>query len=70
MDRPQGGKKMEKKEISNLAAIRIYFQKDGGRKIEMSELKALTPNDRDELGRLSKEMLTEAELYEEAKAGE
>ena len=57
-----------KKEISNLAAIRKYFEKNGGRKIEMSELKSLTPNERDELGKLSKEMLTEAELYEEEKA--
>jgi hypothetical protein len=56
-----------KKEISNLAAIRTYFQKDGGRKVEMAELKALTPNERDELGKLSKEMLTEEELYEEEK---
>jgi hypothetical protein len=54
-----------KKEISNLAAIRTYFQKDGGRKVEMAELKALTPEERDELGKLSKEMLSESELYEE-----
>lgn len=57
-----------KKEISNLAAIRKFFEKEPrGRKVEMAELKALTPNERDELGSLSKKELSENELYEEEK---
>ena len=58
-----------KKEISNLAAIRKYFAKEpSGSKIEMSELKALTPNERDELGAMSKAELSQEELFEETAA--
>ena len=36
--------------MSPVMAIRTYFEKDGGRKVEMSEFRALSPADRKELG--------------------
>lgn len=39
---------MEK--ISMVAAIKRYFEADGGRKLGMDELKALSASDRQELG--------------------
>ena len=42
---------MEQESKSNLTAIRTFFEcEPRGRKIEMTELKALTPEDREELG--------------------
>lgn len=41
--------------ISNVAAIRKFFAEgENGRKVEMAELKALTPKEREELGKLAK----------------
>jgi hypothetical protein len=39
---------MEK--VGNVAAIKRYFEADGGKKVTMDEMKALTAADRDELG--------------------
>lgn len=44
-------------EKSNVKGIKTFFEADGGRKVEMSELKALTREDREELGRLSWEAI-------------
>lgn len=44
--------------LSNIAAIREFF-KDDLRKLEMSELKALTHADREELGVLCRAALAE-----------
>lgn len=44
-------------EISNVAAIKMFFESNGGRKVEMSEMKALTAADREELGVLAREQL-------------
>ncbi len=42
---------MEEENRSNLTAIRAFFEAGPkGRKVEMPELKALTPEDREELG--------------------
>lgn len=40
---------MEK--ISMVAAIKRYFEADGGRPVKMDEMKALTAGDREELGK-------------------
>lgn len=37
--------------VSNVTAIKKFFE-DGGRKVEMGEMKALTAEDREELGKL------------------
>ena len=42
---------MEK--MSKMKAIREYFEKDNGRKVSLAELKALTPEDREELSTLA-----------------
>jgi hypothetical protein len=48
-------KKMEKKPLSDLGALRQYMEKGKwGRKVELSELKALDGDERKELGRLAK----------------
>ncbi len=39
---------MEK--LNKVAAIKRYFESDGGRPITLSEMRALTGPDRDELG--------------------
>jgi hypothetical protein len=44
---------MEKVKMSKLKAIRNYFEADGGRKVTLSELKALTTEDKDELAPLA-----------------
>jgi hypothetical protein len=41
---------------SNVTLIKKYFEL-GGRKVEMSEMKALTAEDREELGKLAGEAL-------------
>ena len=35
--------------MTRVAAIRTYFEKDGGRKVNFSEIKELTAEDREEL---------------------
>lgn len=42
--------------ISNVTLIKKYFEM-GGRKVEMAEMKALTAEDREELGKLAREAL-------------
>jgi hypothetical protein len=41
---------MEK--MTNLKAIREFFEADGGRKITMSEMRELSTSERNELGQL------------------
>lgn len=49
---------MAEEKRSNLAAIREYFGTgDSGRKVDMQELKALDPKEREELGVLCKKEL-------------
>ncbi len=48
---------MSKDKIKGVIAIKEFFEKDGGRKISVSELKELSPEDRRELGKLSAEAL-------------
>jgi hypothetical protein len=36
--------------MTNIQAIKAFFEADGGRKVSMDEMKALTANDRAELG--------------------
>lgn len=43
--------------MSRIQAIRMFFEKDGGRKVEMAEFKALSTGDRKELGELAAEKL-------------
>jgi hypothetical protein len=43
--------------MTNAAAIKTFFEKDGGRKITMQELKDCSPADRQELGKLAAEQL-------------
>lgn len=38
--------------MTNIEAIKTFFEKDGGRKITMEELKALSVDERAELGKL------------------
>ena len=38
--------------MSNIEAIKTFFEKDGGRKVTMEELKTLTPFERSELAKL------------------
>jgi len=42
--------------VSNVTLIKKYFEL-GGRKVEMAEMKALTADDREELGRMAREAL-------------
>ncbi len=39
--------------ISKVAAIKRYFELDGGRQLKMDELKQLTAEDREELAKLA-----------------
>jgi len=41
------------KEVSNVQAIKEFFEANGGRKIGMEEMKALSNNERKELGALA-----------------
>lgn len=45
--------------LTNVAAIKIFFDKDNGRKVTMEELKALSIDERAELGKLCAEKLNE-----------
>lgn len=42
---------------SDVVAIKTYFEKDGGRKVTIEEMKALTPDDRKELGNLVRDAM-------------
>ena len=42
--------------VSNVTLIKKFFEL-GGRKVEMAEMKALTAEDREELGRMAREAL-------------
>ena len=46
--------------ISNVTLIKKYFEL-GGRKVEMAEMKALSADDREELGKLAREALDKLE---------
>ena len=49
---------MEEESKSNVTAIRTFFESEPrGRKVEMPELKALTQEDREELGAACKKEL-------------
>jgi hypothetical protein len=39
--------------MTPLKAVRTFFEQDGGRKLTMDEIKALTPEDRFELSELA-----------------
>lgn len=43
----------EKKQMTNMVAIRTYFEANGGRKVGMDELKALNTDERKELAVLA-----------------
>lgn len=43
--------------MSNVKAIKAFFEQDGGRKIDLRELKDLTSEDREELGELARQEL-------------
>lgn len=50
-----------KENLSNLAAIRKFFKEgNAGREVSMQELKDLTHAERDELGELCREALSES----------
>jgi hypothetical protein len=38
--------------MTNIAAIKAFFEADGGRKIEMNEMRALTVEERAELAQM------------------
>lgn len=40
--------------MSNVSAIKRFFELDGGRQVTMAEMKALTKEDREELGELAR----------------
>jgi len=42
--------------VSNVTLIKKFFEL-GGRKVEMAEMKALTADDREELGKMAREAL-------------
>ena len=43
--------------VSNIVAIRNFFESNGGRKVTMDELKALSTDERSELGLLCAEAM-------------
>lgn len=43
----------DKEKMGRIAAIKNFFEKDGGRKVEVSEFKKLSPEDRQELAELA-----------------
>lgn len=45
--------------MTNLAAMKKYFEMDGGRKLDIKEVKALSAEEREELGKLCCEALGE-----------
>lgn len=40
-------------ELTGIKAIKVYFEQNGGRRVPLAELKALSLEDRQELGRLA-----------------
>lgn len=54
---------------TNAAAIKAFFQSNGGRKVTMEEFKKLSNGEREELGRLAAEALRTAITNEEVAAG-
>jgi len=46
-------------ELSNVAAIKTFFESGGGRKVEMAEMKALSAAEREELGVLARAALSQ-----------
>jgi len=42
-----------KEKMSRIKAIKTFFEKDGGTKVTMGELKDLSKDDREELARLA-----------------
>jgi len=52
-------KGVQMEEMGNVTAIKTFFEKGlRGRKVEMSEFKALTKEEREELGQLCRDELT------------
>ena len=49
------------KAIGNVKAIKKFFESDGGRTVKMAEMKALSTEDRVELGALCREALLSQE---------
>lgn len=43
--------------MTRVQAIKTFFESDGGRRVSMDEMKALTPEDRKELAELAAEKL-------------
>jgi hypothetical protein len=43
--------------MTNVAAIKLFFESDGGRKVTMEEMKALSVDERAEIGKLCMEEL-------------
>ena len=54
---------------TNAAAIKAFFQSNGGRKVTMEEFKKLSTGEREELGQLAAEALRTASTNEEAAPG-
>ena len=46
-------------QLTNVAAIKAVFEADGGRKVTMDEMKALSIEDRQELGDMCRAALLE-----------
>lgn len=44
-------------QMTRISAIRAFFEADGGRKVTMDEFKALSGDDRKELGEMAAEKL-------------
>jgi len=47
----------ETAEISNVKAIKNFFEAEGGSKVSMKELKELSETDREELGTAAKKLI-------------
>lgn len=54
---------------TNAAAIKAFFQSNGGRKVTMEEFKQLSKGEREELGQLAADALRNTSTNEEAAAG-
>ncbi len=49
-------------ELTNISALKLFFEADGGRKISMDEFKELTPDERQYLGDLCREALAKLKV--------
>jgi hypothetical protein len=58
--RDNGEEMTEMPIVSNVTLIKKFFEM-GGRKVEMAEMKALTIEDREELGKMAREVLEKME---------